>query len=153
LSVQTTGEGTCDAFAASLRAADKNNVKMILESLGMLIRLTPSAYWAPRLAQNGVFQALCDGLDDEKASGIVLAAQLVTLCRMIMADPPAFYQCIQHVALTKGVPEAQQLETTLDAMWRSFDYVGVSYERKLIALAFANLLTLVRTGVLQLDDG
>ncbi|KAI5451703.1 hypothetical protein NCC49_001352 [Naganishia albida] len=151
--VQTVGEATCDAFAASLRAADKNNIKIILESLGMLIRSTPSAYWAPRLAQNGVFQALCDGLDDEKASGIVLAAQLVTLCRMIMVDPPAFYRCIQHVAMTKGVPEAQQLETTLDAMWRSFDYVGVSYERKLIALAFANLLTLGNAQIYDRLDG
>lgn len=116
---------------------------MILESLINLVRLTPSAYWAPRLAQNGVFQALCDGLDDEKASGTVLAAQLVTLCRMIMVDPSAFYQCIKHVAMAKGLSETRQLDTTLDAMWRSFDYVGVSYDRKLIALAFANLLTLV----------
>jgi hypothetical protein len=126
-----------------LRAADKNNVKTILESLCLLVRLTPSAYWAPRLAQNGVFQGLCDGLDDEKASGTVLAAQLVTLCRMIMVDPTAFYQCIKHVAMAKGFPETRQLDTTLDAMWRSFDYVGVAYDRKLIALAFANLLTLV----------
>ncbi|GHJ86997.1 hypothetical protein NliqN6_3399 [Naganishia liquefaciens] len=151
--VQTVGEASCDAFAAALRAADKNNVKMVLESLTTLIRLTSSAYWAPRLAQNGVFQALCDGLDDEKASGTVLAAQLVTLCRVIMVDPSAFYQCVKHIASTKGLSETRQLETTLDAMWRSFDYVGVSYDRKLIALAFANLLTLGNPQIYDRLDG
>lgn len=140
---QTVGSGTCDAYAATLQAADKNNVKMVLDSLDLLIRVTPSSYWAPRLAQNQIFQTICDGLDDEKASGTVLAAQLVTLCRIIMADAPAFYQLLKHIAMVKGLSEERQIDTTLDAMWRCFDYVGVSYNRKLIALAFANLLTLV----------
>ncbi|KAJ9092442.1 hypothetical protein QFC21_006824 [Naganishia friedmannii] len=151
--VQTVGSGTCDAYAATLQAADKNNVKGVLDSLDLLIRVTPSSYWAPRLAQNHIFQTICDGLDDEKASGTVLAAQLVTLCRIIMADAPAFYQLLQHIAMVKGLSEGRQVDTTLDAMWRCFDYVGVSYNRKLIALAFANLLTLGNAPIYDRLDG
>jgi hypothetical protein len=99
---------------------------------------------APLLLEAGIFQHILTALEDDKASGIILAAYLDVLARIAMIDPNVFLQMVAETARRNGRDGEKQLEEVLDALWRNFDYVGGPRERKAVAMGAGALLTTVR---------
>lgn len=143
--LQAYGSQIVYAFAACLQNAPKDQTRNILESLELVVRTSSPSTWSPVFVSTGLAQRICHIIDDEKTSGQDLAAYDTLLARIILVDPPTFATFVTSYAATTEakVPPAKQLELTVDAMYRAMDYAGDRKRRKIIAMAFANLLVLV----------
>lgn len=92
-------------------------------------------------------------LEDDKASGAILAGYLDILARIAIREPALFIQLSQEQARRSGKDAHKQLEEVFDAMWRNFDYVGGSRSRKLVAMGAGTLLTTGHQQALERLDG
>jgi len=114
-----------------------------------MIRLSPLSALAPLLIQYNIFQRIVFALEDDKASGLILAAYLEILSRIILADPNGFLQIAFEAARVQGKDATKMLEEVLDAFWRNFDYVDEKRMRKAVAMAAGALLTTVSMAALS----
>ena len=130
------------ALNASAKNADA--VRRILTTLSLLIRTAPLPPLAQHLLDSGIFQHILTALEDDKASGLILASYLDILSRIAMIDPNIFLQMIAESARRASKSEERTLEEALDALWRNFDYVGEARMRKAVAMGAGALLTTVR---------
>jgi hypothetical protein len=130
----------CLTLAKALGASKTNtsSIRRLLFTLSLLVRTTPLSTLAPQLLDSGIFQHILTALEDDKASGLILAAYLEILSRIAMIDPNIFLQLVAHT----GAGE-KPLEVVLDALWRNFDYVGEVRMRKAVAMGAGALLTTV----------
>ena len=94
----------------------------------------------------GIFQHAITALDDDKASGLILASYLEILSRIAMIDPNVFLEMVAETARRGSRNPEKDLEVVLDAMWRNFDYVGEARMRKVVAMGAGALLTTVSDG-------
>lgn len=101
--------------------------------------------WISHFVNTGLAQKACDIIDDPKTGGPELAAYDTLLARVVLREPTAFATFVNAYAQTQVTANAvaKQLELTIDAMWRAYEYVGDAKRRKMVAMAFANLLLLV----------
>lgn len=127
--------------ATKLPAIQLNRV---LTTITLLIRTSPLSSLAHLLLNAGLFQHAITALDDDKASGLILASYLEILSRIAMIDPNVFLQMVAETARRGGKDEDKDLEVVLDAMWRNFDYVGDARSRKVVGMGAGALLTTVR---------
>lgn len=127
-----------------LSNGNPNAVKEILGLLSQLLRAAPIASLAPLLSASGVFSLVVRALEAEKQSGLVLAAYLEVLARIMLADSQVFLQLVEQDAVSRHEPAETRLDSVLDATWASFDYAGEARPRKVIAMAMASLLPTVR---------
>ena len=118
----------------------------ILRTISLMVRLSPLSALAPLLIQFNIFQRIVFALEDDKASGLILAAYLEILSRIILADPSGFLQITFEAARVQEKDASKMLEEVLDAFWRNFDYVGEKRMRKAVAMAAGALLTTVGFG-------
>ncbi|KAK8861272.1 hypothetical protein IAR55_002091 [Kwoniella newhampshirensis] len=122
--------------------SNSNSIKRLLLSISLLIRTAPLAQLAPLLLHAGIFQHITVALEDDKASGLVLAAYLEILARIAMVDPNMFLQMVGESARMQSKDGAKLLEEVLDALWRNFDYLGGETRmRKAVAMGAGALLT------------
>jgi hypothetical protein len=126
-------------------------LRRVIPSISLLVRVAPINSLGPILLQTGVFAHITEALEDDEASGLVLAAYLDVLARIILADANTFLHMVAESARAKGVDGHKALEQVLDAFWRNFDYVGEARTRKAIAMAAGALLTTVSLTVIHLD--
>lgn len=143
--MQAYGEQIIRAYATALEQAPKDHVRALLESLDITLRVSDSSVWIPLMVGTGLAQRACHVIDDEKTSGPELAAYDSLLARVILLEPTAFATFVNAYAQTQVTANAvaKQLELTIDAMWRAYEYIGDSKRRKMVAMAYANLLLLV----------
>lgn len=136
----------CQAISQALTASKSNakSLRRILTTVSLLVRLTPLNTLAPYLIEAGIFQHITIALEDDKASGLILAAYLEILSRIILADAPGFIQIASESARVQNQDPHKALEEIFDAFWRNFDYVGEPRMRKAVAMAAGALLTTVR---------
>jgi hypothetical protein len=139
------GEALFMAIRHGLANGNASAVKQALELLSELLRAVPMSTLAPLLSGSGLFSMITKTLEDEKQSGLVLAAYLEVLARIMLADPNIFLQLVQQDAVHRQQSEEVRLDAILDATWASFDYAGESRQRKVIAMAMASLLPTVRS--------
>lgn len=118
-------------------------LRQVLTTISLLIRTAPLQSLAHHLLDAGIFQHAITALDDDKASGLILAAYLEILSRIAMIDPNVFLQMVAETARRGGRNGEKDLEVVLDAMWRNFDYVGEARMRKVVAMGAGALLTTV----------
>ena len=151
---QTHGSDICESLVKALTTSKANSeaLRNILTSLSIVIRLAPLPTTAPVLLDSGIFQHILTALEDDKASGINLAAYLDVLMRIAIIEPNVFVQMVIECARRTGRDGEKVLEETLDAIWRNFDYVGESRGRKAVAMGAASLLTTV-SSALYSDPG
>jgi hypothetical protein len=116
----------------------------VLSTITLLIRTSSLSTLAHLLLDAGIFQHVITALDDDKASGLILASYLEILARIAMIDPNVFLQMVAETARRGGRDGDKDLEVVLDAMWRNFDYVGEARMRKAVAMGAGALLTTVR---------
>ena len=121
---------------------------MLLESLDIVLQVSSPTTWITHFVNTGLAQKSCDVIDEPKTGGPELAAYDTLLARVILREPTAFATFVNAYAQTQVTANAvaKQLELTIDAMWRAYEYVGDAKRRKMIAMAFANLLLLVSSG-------
>ncbi|ORY25236.1 armadillo-type protein [Naematelia encephala] len=152
---QTYGSAMCSTLAKALTTSKPNsdNTKRILISLSLLIRVAPLGPLALLLLDSGIFQFILAALEDDKASGLILAAYLDLLARIALLDPQIFLQMVSETARRQGRDESKVLEEVLDALWRNFDYVGEARMRKVVAMGAARLLTTGNPHILDRLDG
>jgi hypothetical protein len=115
----------------------------VLATLILLIRTAPLQSLAGVLLDAGLFQHVITALDDDKASGQILASYLSILSRIAMIDPNVFLQMVAENARRGGRDGEKDLGVVLDALWRNFDYVGDARSRKAVAMGVGALLTTV----------
>lgn len=135
----------CGAIATALSAfkPSSDQSRAILSSLSLFTRTAPINHLAPLLLDSGIFAHILVALEDDKASGTILAAYLDILMRIALVDPNALLQMIAETARRQGKDGEKVLEETLDAIWRNFDYVTGARSRKAVATGAGALLTTV----------
>ena len=155
LTEQNHGTAICDALMTALNTSQGNagGVRRILITVCLLVRATPLQELAPLLLDTGVLNHILAALEDDKASGVILAAYLDILARIAMIDPAAFLFLLAGQAKRGSKDPAKQLEEALDAVWRNFDYVGEPRMRKAAAMGMGALLTTGDPHVLDRLDG
>ncbi|WRT65380.1 uncharacterized protein IL334_002323 [Kwoniella shivajii] len=153
--IATYGEIITSTFAKALTTSKQNAeaVNRILVTVSLLVRAAPLAQLAPLLLHSGIFQHIITALEDDKASGLILAAYLDILSRLAMLDPVTFLQMVAESARLQNRDSAKLLEEVLDALWRNFDYVGETGMRKAVAMGAGSLLTTGDHIVLDRFDG
>lgn len=139
------------AIAASAKNAD--NLRRILTTVLLLVHISPLEQFAGLFIESGMFNHILVALEDDKASGTILAAYLAILSRVALRDPNIFLQLVAEQARRNGLDERKQLEQVLDAVWRNFDYVGGARERKAVAMGSGALLTTGHPEALERLDG
>ncbi|WWC59902.1 uncharacterized protein I303_102464 [Kwoniella dejecticola CBS 10117] len=142
---QNYGEAITSTFARALTTSKPNAeaISRILVTVTLLVRTAPLSQLAPLLLHSGIFQHIATALEDDKASGLILAAYLEILSRIAMLDPNIFLQMVAESARSQHKEGAKVLEEVLDALWRNFDYVGETRMRKAVAMGAGALLTTV----------
>ena len=152
---QPFGAHICKSLYHALGVSGKNaeNVRQILSTISLMVRVTPLSSLAALLVETDIFKHIVDALEDDKASGIILAAYLEILARIVLADAGGFLQIVFESARVSGKDGVKMLEEVLDAMWRNFDYVGDSRARKAIAMGAGALLTTGHNQCLERLDG
>jgi len=149
LTPKSHGPSICSGISTALQTSKPNSdtSKRLLTTLSLLIRLSPITALAPLLLDSGIFQHTLKALEDDKASGMILAAHLEILARIAIADPGVFLGMVAEAARREGRDGHKMLEETLDAMWRNFDYVAEARGRKAVAMGAGSLLTTVSSAV------
>nr|XP_019050076.1 hypothetical protein I302_00497 [Kwoniella bestiolae CBS 10118]OCF29006.1 hypothetical protein I302_00497 [Kwoniella bestiolae CBS 10118] len=152
---QAYGEAITSTFAKALATSKPNAeaVSRILSTISLLVRTAPLAQLAPLLLHSGIFQHITTALEDDKASGLILAAYLEILSRIAMLDPRIFLQLVAESARMQNRDGVKLLDEVLDALWRNFDYVGETRMRKAVAMGAGALLTTGDHHVLDRFDG
>ncbi|WWC98998.1 hypothetical protein V866_005892 [Kwoniella sp. B9012] len=150
---QAYGEAITSTFAKALTTSKPNAeaVSRILVTVSLLIRTAPLAQLAPLLLHSGIFQHITTALEDDKASGLILAAYLEILSRIAILDPRIFLQLVAESARMQSRDGQKLLDEVLDALWRNFDYVGETRMRKAVAMGAGALLTTIVL-MANLDD-
>lgn len=145
LTHQSRGNEVCQAISQALTASKTNpkSLRRILSTISLLVRTTPLNLLAPHLIEAGIFQHITFALEDDKASGLILAAYLEILSRIILADAQGFLHIATESARVQQRDAHRTLEEILDAFWRNFDYVAEPRMRKAVAMAAGALLTTV----------
>jgi len=115
----------------------------LLQTISLLVRTAPISLLAPLLLDTGIFEHISHALEDDTASGLILAAYLEILSRIAMADPNVLLRMVAESAKKVNIDGHQALEQVLDGLWRNFDYVGGARMRKAVAMGAAALLTTV----------
>ncbi|WVF67040.1 hypothetical protein IAT40_001783 [Kwoniella sp. CBS 6097] len=153
--VETYGEALVTTLAKALTASKPNSdaIGRILLSLSLIIRTAPLDKFAPLLLHSSIFQHITTALEDDKASGIILAAYLHVLSRIAMINPTVFLQMVAESARMQDREDAKLLDEVLDALWRNFDYVGETRMRTAVAMGAGALLTTGNRQVLERFDG
>lgn len=143
--MQSHGLAICSALSKALQISKPSSEqnKRLLITISLLVRLSPVQALAPLLLDSGIFQICLKALEDDKASGLILAAHLEILARIAMADPAVFLHLVEASAQREGKDAHKVLEETLDAIWRNFDYVAEARDRKAVAMGTGALLTTV----------
>ncbi|WVN87256.1 uncharacterized protein L203_102433 [Cryptococcus depauperatus CBS 7841] len=152
---QIYGEMIAAALAKALAASRINTpaIGHILVTISLWIRTSPLPALSPHLLRAGIFHHITGALEDDKASGPILAAYLEILVRIAMTDPAIFLQMIQESAKLQNKNSCKLLEEALDAIWRNFDYVGDTRMRKAVAMGVGNLLLTGNQQALERFDG
>ncbi len=122
---------------------NSDSIRRLLTSLALLIRTAPLPHLAPLLFDASIFQGIITALEDDKASGLILAAYLEIFARIALIDPHIFVQMVTETASRQRRDGHKVLEEVLDALWRNFDYVGDARIRKAVAMGAGALLTTV----------
>ncbi|GFZ42911.1 hypothetical protein JCM24511_00629 [Saitozyma sp. JCM 24511] len=141
------------AKALALTKPKSDSLAKILATLSLLVRTAPLPHLAPLLLDSGIFHHILTALEDDKASGTILAGYLDVLARIAMVDPNVFLQMVAETARRNGREGDKQLDEVLDALWRNFDYVGGARERKAVAMGAGALLTTGNSHCLERLDG
>lgn len=145
ISRQAYGEQVIQAYATAANQVPKESTRMLLESLDIVLQTSSPSTWINHFVNTGLAQKSCHVIDEPKTGGPELAAYDTLLARVILREPTAFATFVNAYAQTQVTANAvaKQLELTIDAMWRAYEYVGDAKRRKMVAMAFANLLLLV----------
>lgn len=145
--------------ALQIGAKNNNAVRRTETTVSLLARVVPLPTLAPVIIETGLFQHVITALENDTQSGVILAAYLDVLARMVLVDPSMFLQIVFEAARVMKlsdpkVPDAEAvLEQVLDSFWRNFDYVGETRMRKAVAMAAATLLTTGHRQCLERLDG
>lgn len=151
---KTYGAHICTSLLQALTASGRNqeNVLRTLRTLSLAVQVAPLPLLAPSLISSGLYSHILQSLEDDKASGLILAAYLSILSRIALRDPHLFLELTAEQARQSG-RDSKLLEEVFDAIWRNFDYVGESAARKLVAMGAGALLTTGHTQALERLDG
>ena len=122
---------------------NSDSTRRLLATLSLLVRTAPLSNLALQLLDASIFHSIITALEDDKASGIILASYLEIFSRIAIIDPHIFLQMVAEVAVRHGRDGQKVLEQVLDAVWRNFDYVGEARMRKGVAMGVGALLTTV----------
>ncbi|KIR27025.1 hypothetical protein I307_04854 [Cryptococcus deuterogattii 99/473] len=141
------------ATALSTSAGNESAVIRILATVSLWTRIAPLPIISSLLLQAGIFHHITTALEDDKASGLILAAYLEILCRIAMSNPNIFLQMVEESATIQSQDVHKLLEEILDAVWRNFDYVGDTRLRKVVAMGVGNLLLTGNQQVMERLDG
>ncbi|WVQ92143.1 hypothetical protein IAS59_005951 [Cryptococcus gattii] len=141
------------ATALSTSAGNESAVIRILATVSLWTRIAPLPVISSLLLQAGIFHHITTALEDDKASGLILAAYLEILCRIAMSNPNIFLQMVEESATIQSQDVHKLLEEILDAVWRNFDYVGDTRLRKVVAMGVGNLLLTGNQQVMERLDG
>lgn len=152
---QTYGLNICGSVLKAILASGRNqeNVLRCLATLSLCVQIAPLHEFAAALLDSGLYGQILTALEDDKASGLILAGYLGILARIAVRDPALFIQLTEEHARRTGRDAHKQLEEVFDAMWRNFDYVGESRARKLVAMGAGALLTTGHQQALERLDG
>ncbi|WVO24261.1 uncharacterized protein IAS62_005625 [Cryptococcus decagattii] len=141
------------ATALSASAGNESAIIRILATVSLWTRIAPLPVISSLLLQAGIFHHITTALEDDKASGLILAAYLEILCRIAMSNPNIFLQMVEESATIQSQDVHKLLEEILDAVWRNFDYVGDTRLRKVVAMGVGNLLLTGNQQVMERLDG
>lgn len=153
--VSSYGSPMCAALMQAITTSGKNaqNVNRILATVSLLVHIGPLQQLAGLLLESGLFSHILVALEDDKASGTILASYLHILARIAMRDPTIFLQLVAEQARISHRDGHKLLEEVFDAMWRNFDYVGEARARKAVAMGAGALLTTGHQQALERLDG
>jgi hypothetical protein len=129
--------------AVETEKRNAEQTRRLLTTICLLVRTAPLTHLAHHLLDSGIFTYFLDALEDDKASGLILAAFLEILSRIAMIDANAFIAMVAESARRESKDGHMILEQVLDALWRNFDYVGEPIMRKAVAMGTGALLTTV----------
>ncbi|ODO04862.1 hypothetical protein I350_05472 [Cryptococcus amylolentus CBS 6273] len=129
------------------------SVVRILETLVLWVSLVPVPSLHSLLLQSGIFSQITQSLEDDKASGQILASYLNVLANIAISDAGSFLQMVADAAAMEHKDPHQLLDEVLDAIWRNFDYVGGTKMRKAVAMGVGSLLLSGNQQVMGRFDG
>ncbi|OWZ26235.1 hypothetical protein C361_07067 [Cryptococcus neoformans Tu259-1] len=152
---QAHGQAIASNLATALSTSNGNEsaVICILATVSLWTRIAPLPVISSLLLQAGIFHHITTALEDDKASGLILAAYLEILSRIAMNNPNVFLQMVEESAKIQSQDVHKLLEEILDAVWRNFDYVGETRLRKVVAMGVGNLLLTGNQQVMERLDG
>ncbi|WVQ77454.1 hypothetical protein IAR50_007140 [Cryptococcus sp. DSM 104548] len=152
---QEYGQALASSLSKALVTSNSNvgPVVRILETLVLWISLAPIPSLCPHILQSGIFHQITQSLEDDKASGQILAAYLDVLARIAISDAGIFLQIVADAAAMEQKDPHQLLDEVLDAIWRNFDYVGGTKMRKAVAMGVGSLLLSGNQQVMERFDG
>ncbi|KAL7423456.1 hypothetical protein Q5752_001036 [Cryptotrichosporon argae] len=149
--VQNFGPTLCAALMQAVATAKPST--RLLDTVALVVRVGPVGPLAHLLLDSGVYPHILAALEDDKQSGLVLAAYLEILARIALADPAVFVELAAETARRQGRAPDAVLDEVLDAVWRNFDYVSEPRKRKVVAMGVGALLTTGNRLCLERLDG
>ncbi|KDR83604.1 hypothetical protein GALMADRAFT_219426 [Galerina marginata CBS 339.88] len=146
-----------DLFRAFLSAFNSKivgvNAKELLQSLGLLVQLSPSDLWGEALHTSGLFAHLLKTLIAGEADTLLLTEHIYLFSRIILSDRRMFLQLMSASSSVLNQSEAFLYDNLLDQWWGKFDNMSEPRHRKLTAMGIAALVSTAQSQVLRRIPG
>ncbi|GAA6025975.1 hypothetical protein JCM11491_006406 [Sporobolomyces phaffii] len=132
-----------DASGEGLRL---EGVKVVLHSLNTVFKTCPAdsgsvASWAGPLDESGCFQRVLQVVSKPDASALIVTKYLSTLARIVLSSATSFHLLVAATSRQTHTPPDGILAVVVDQFVDRVDNVSQGGQRKLVALALAELLT------------
>ncbi|KAJ3517980.1 hypothetical protein NLJ89_g157 [Agrocybe chaxingu] len=142
-----------DLFRAYLSAFSSKvaefNAKELVQSLSLLVQLSPSELWGEAMHASGLFPHLLKTLVAGEADTLLLTEHIYLFSRMLLSNKLMFLQLLSASAPILSQPETILYSTLLDQWWAKFDNMSEARHRKLTAMGTAALVSTGRPEVLE----
>ncbi|PRQ76874.1 Armadillo-type fold [Rhodotorula toruloides] len=123
-------------------------VKVILHALNTVFQLAPPATWAGPLDASGCFAAFVKAISANDHSALIVSKYLCSISRIILASPEAFHTLVAATASRLNATPDQILELVMTQFIERLDNLSQGAQRKLVALALAQLVATVNPVIL-----
>ncbi|GAA5872418.1 hypothetical protein JCM16303_004510 [Sporobolomyces ruberrimus] len=125
-------------------------VKIVLHAMNTIFRTCPNpTIWAAALDESGCFQTMLQVVSQNDTSALIATKYLCSIARIILASSETFHQLVASTAARTNTPPDHLLSIILNQFVDRLDNMSQGGQRKLVALALAELVATTNPIVLS----
>ncbi|GAA5940300.1 karyopherin KAP120 [Sporobolomyces koalae] len=147
--IELCGASVLGALSDLLEGLSVQAVKVVLHTLNSIFKTCPAMIWAAPFDESGTFQKLLQGISQTESSALVITKYLGSIARIILSSPETFHQMLASTGARTNTSSDHLLGLVINQFVERLDNMSQAGQRKVVALALANLTATTNPVVLS----